>query len=174
MLCQDPRARRLGAVVLRGWNPTACPSSRDRGAFLTPRNGRAYTPALHTGSKRHGSFLVGQARDGHPQTSCWARGSEARPARRSGFRLEAPGPRWARAIVMRGVVVLGAAFASPGNADKATLESAFEDYAAGRLDDALKKLTEYVASNPGDDEVYAVLRNVDEAVKLRALAAGGD
>ena len=60
------------------------------------------------------------------------------------------------------------------HADGSQLKSALDDYAAGKLEDALKKLTEYVASNPGDDEVYGVLRSVDETVKLRALAAGGE
>ena len=59
-------------------------------------------------------------------------------------------------------------------ADGSQLKSALDDYAAGKLEDALKKLTDYVASNPGDDEVYGVLRSVDETVKLRALAAGGE
>src|SRR5207244_6878780 len=41
-------------------------------------------------------------------------------------------------------------------------------------EEALKKLTEYVASNPGDDEVYRVLRTWDEKVKLHALAKQGE
>lgn len=64
--------------------------------------------------------------------------------------------------------------APTARADGSQLKSALDDYAAGKLEDALKKLTEYVASNPGDDEVYGVLRSVDETVKLRALAAGGE
>lgn len=64
--------------------------------------------------------------------------------------------------------------APSARADGSQLKSALDDYAAGKLEDALKKLTEYVASNPGDDEVYGVLRSVDETVKLRALAAGGE
>src|SRR5262245_396468 len=88
--------------------------------------------------------------------------------------MKATGLRWVGAFVMGAAFAVGGAMAAPASADKAALESAFEDYAAGKYDDALKKLNEYVASNPGDDEVYAVLRNVSETVKLRALAAGGD
>ena len=42
------------------------------------------------------------------------------------------------------------------------------------MEDALKKLQEYCAANPGDDEVYRVLRAVDERVKIKALTAGGE
>ena len=64
--------------------------------------------------------------------------------------------------------------APTARADGSQLKAALDDYAAGKLEDALKKLQEYVAANPGDDEVYGVLRTVDESVKLRALAAGGE
>ena len=64
--------------------------------------------------------------------------------------------------------------APSAHADAGQLKAALDDYAAGKLEDALKKLQEYVATNPGDDEVYGVLRSVDETVKLRALAAGGE
>ncbi|MBL9086940.1 MAG: HEAT repeat domain-containing protein [Planctomycetia bacterium] len=89
--------------------------------------------------------------------------------------MKATGLRWMTGFVAGAALVVGAAVASPtASADGSALKSAFEDYAAGKLEDALKKLQEYVASNPGDDEVYAVLRDVDEQVKLRALSAGGD
>lgn len=89
--------------------------------------------------------------------------------------MKATGLRWMTGFVAGAALVVGAAVASPtASADGSALKSAFDDYAAGKLEDALKKLQEYVASNPGDDEVYAVLRDVDEQVKLRALSAGGD
>jgi HEAT repeat protein len=59
-------------------------------------------------------------------------------------------------------------------ADADQLRAAMDDYAAGRYEDALTKLREYVAGNPGDDEVYAVLRDTEERVKIRALAQGGE
>jgi CheY-like chemotaxis protein len=89
--------------------------------------------------------------------------------------MMATGRRWVGGFVVGAAFVLGSALATPtARADDADLKSAFDDYASGKYDDALKKLTDYVAKNPGDDEVYRVLRTVDETVKLRALAAGGD
>ena len=66
------------------------------------------------------------------------------------------------------------AAAPSARADEAALKAALDDYAAGKYEDALKKLQEYVATNPGSDEVYAVLRAADERVLLRALAQGGE
>lgn len=89
--------------------------------------------------------------------------------------MKATGLRWMTGFVAGAALVVSAAVATPtASADGAALRSAFDDYASGKLEDALKKLQEYVASNPGDDEVYAVLREVDEQVKLRALSAGGE
>jgi HEAT repeat protein len=73
------------------------------------------------------------------------------------------------------VLALGAlASAPPASADAEQLRAAFDDYAAGRHEEALTKLREYVQTNPGNDEVYAVLKQVDERVKIRALAQGGE
>ncbi|MCC7139745.1 MAG: hypothetical protein IT460_15085 [Planctomycetes bacterium] len=89
--------------------------------------------------------------------------------------MKATGLRWMGGIVASAALVVGSALWAPtASADEAALRAAFDDYAAGKYDDALKKLTEYVAANPGEDEVYSVLRGVDEAVKVRALAQGGD
>lgn len=89
--------------------------------------------------------------------------------------MKATGLRWLTGFVAGAALVAGAVFASSSAAaDGSALRSALDDYAAGNLEDALKKLQEYVAGNPGDDEVYAVLRDVDDRVKLRALASGGD
>lgn len=54
------------------------------------------------------------------------------------------------------------------------LTAALEDYAAGRYEEALVKLREYVASNPGEEEIYAVLRDADEKLLLRVLAREGE
>lgn len=59
-------------------------------------------------------------------------------------------------------------------AEGQTLQDAIQAYKEDRFDDALAKLREYVASNPGDEEVYALLREVDERVLLKAMAKQGD
>lgn len=89
--------------------------------------------------------------------------------------MKATGLRIVTGIAAGVALVAGALFMSPpAHADEAGLKAAFDDYAAGRMEDALKKLQEYVAANPGDDEVYRVLRVVDERVKIKALTAGGE
>ena len=89
--------------------------------------------------------------------------------------MKATGLRFVTRLAAGVALVVGAIVAAPSaRADGAALKSALDDYAAGKYEDALKKLQEYVASNPGDDEVYAVLRTVDEKVKLAALARGGE
>ena len=89
--------------------------------------------------------------------------------------MKATGLRRVMGFVACAALISSALIAAPrASADEADLKSAFDDYAAGRYEDALKKLQTYVASNPGDDEVYRVLRQVDERVKLKALAAGGE
>lgn len=71
--------------------------------------------------------------------------------------------------------LLGAvSFASPAHADGQALQDALQAYKEDRFEDALAKLREYVAGNPGDEEVYALLRTVDEKVLLRALAQQGE
>jgi HEAT repeat protein len=72
--------------------------------------------------------------------------------------------------------LVGAAAIAPrtARADEAALKSALDDYAAGKWEDALKKLRDYVATNPGDDEVYRVLREVDDRLKVRILAQQGE
>ena len=54
------------------------------------------------------------------------------------------------------------------------LKSALDDYAAGRYEDALKKLREYVASNPEDEEIFAVLRDADEKLLIEILTQQGE
>src|SRR5688572_19826723 len=73
-------------------------------------------------------------------------------------------------------LALVGAFSSPraASADEAALKEAVQAYKENRFDDALVKLREYVASNPGDDEVYALLREVDEKVLLKALSQGNE
>jgi HEAT repeat protein len=90
--------------------------------------------------------------------------------------MKATGLRIAVGIVASVALVGGglAGLRTAVAADDAKLKSAFDDYAAGRDEDALKKLQEYVAENPGDDEVYRVLRTVDERLKVRALAKQGE
>jgi len=89
--------------------------------------------------------------------------------------MKATGLRIVTGIAACIALVAGSFLVSPrAYADEAGLKAAFDDYAAGRMEDALKKLQEYVAANPGDDEVYRVLRVVDERVKLKVLTAGGE
>jgi HEAT repeat protein len=89
--------------------------------------------------------------------------------------MKATGLRFVTRLAAGAALVVGAIIAAPlARADGQQLKSALDDYAAGRYEDALKKLQEYVASNPGDDEVYGVLKTVDERVKLAALARGGE
>ena len=93
--------------------------------------------------------------------------------------MRATGLRRVTGLVGSAALVAGCLLTTPfgarsAHADEGALKAAFDDYAAGKYEDALKKLQEYVQSNPGDEEVYNVLRNVDERVKLRALVAGGD
>ena len=54
-------------------------------------------------------------------------------------------------VVAAAMGVAGVVAPRVASADAEQLRSALEDYAAGRDADALKKLQEYVASNPGDD-----------------------
>lgn len=79
-------------------------------------------------------------------------------------------------LVLLGFAVLlgGILGPAPAVADEGGLTAALEDYAAGRYEAALEKLRIYVASNPGDDDVYAILRDADEKVLLRALARQGE
>ncbi len=65
-------------------------------------------------------------------------------------------------------------FPAPATAGPEDLRSALSDYAAGKYDEALQKLRDYVASNPEDSEVYDVLRDVEQRVLLRGLARGGE
>jgi HEAT repeat protein len=89
--------------------------------------------------------------------------------------MKATGLRSVIGFAAGALLVAGSLISSPAAyADDAALKAAFDDYSAGRYEDALKKLQDYVATNPGDDEVYRVLRQVDEKVMLRALARGGD
>ena len=89
--------------------------------------------------------------------------------------MKATGLRFVSRVAAGAALVVGAVLAAPSaRADGAQLKSALDDYAAGKYEDALKKLQEYVASNPGDDEVYGILKTVDERVKLAALARGGE
>ena len=85
-------------------------------------------------------------------------------------------PRLRAGLVLLGIVVLlgGILGSAPAMAEGEDLTAALEDYAAGRYEAALEKLRTYVASNPGDDEVYAILRDVDEKVLLRVLAKQGE
>ena len=54
------------------------------------------------------------------------------------------------------------------------LRSALDDYAAGRADQALEKLRAYVAGNPEQEEVYSVIRDVEQSLLLNAMAKGGE
>ncbi len=76
------------------------------------------------------------------------------------------------AVLLAASLVLapaGAAFA-----DGDLLKDALTDYGAGRYEDALAKLQEYVAGNPEGEEVFAIIRAAENRVLLRALAQGGD
>ncbi len=89
--------------------------------------------------------------------------------------MKATGLRFVIGIAAGALLVAGAVASSPSAyADEAALKAALDDYAAGRYEDGLKKLTDYVATNPGDDEVYRVLRDTQDKVLLRTLAQGGD
>lgn len=89
--------------------------------------------------------------------------------------MKATGLRIVIGIAVGALLAAGTLASSPSAyADEAALKAALDDYSAGRYEDALKKLTDYVATTPGDDEVYNVLRTAQEKVLLRALAQGGD
>jgi HEAT repeat protein len=89
--------------------------------------------------------------------------------------MKATGLRFVVGFAAGALLVAGSLLSSPtAYADEAALKAAFDDYAAGRYEDALKKLQDYVASNPGDEEVYRVVHAVEDRVLLRALARGGD
>ena len=89
--------------------------------------------------------------------------------------MKATGLRFfSRSVAVAALAAAAFVSAPSASADEAALKSALDDYAAGRYEDALKKLHDYVAANPGDDEVYRVLKVTDERVKLKALAAGGE
>lgn len=79
-------------------------------------------------------------------------------------------------LALTSVAALVGAFSSarPAQADGAALEQAIQAYKEDRFEDALAKLREYVASNPGDEEVYALLRAVDEKVLLKGMAQQGE
>ncbi len=89
--------------------------------------------------------------------------------------MKAPRLRAGLVLLVIGAFVLGA-FVAPtaALAGEAELKAALDDYAAGRYEDALTKLREYVAANPGEEEVYMVLRDADEKVLLRVLAKQGE
>jgi hypothetical protein len=75
------------------------------------------------------------------------------------------------------VVGLAAVFAwasAAARADEALLKEALEAYEAGNYEEGLTKLREYVQSDPGNEEVYAVLRTWDEQNLLRVLAQQGE
>ena len=63
---------------------------------------------------------------------------------------------------------------APANADGSELQAALDDYATGKNEEALTKLRAYVQSNPSADEVYGILRDVEESLLLNAMAKGGD
>lgn len=79
-------------------------------------------------------------------------------------------------LALTSVATLAGAFTSarPALADGETLKEAIQAYKEDRYEDALAKLREYVAGNPQDEEVYALLREVDERVLLKAMAKQGD
>lgn len=54
------------------------------------------------------------------------------------------------------------------------LRAALDDYAAGRADEALDKLRAYVAGNPEQEEVYNIIRDVEQSLLLNAMAKGGE
>lgn len=85
-------------------------------------------------------------------------------------------PRLRVGLVLLGIAALlgGVLGPTPAVAAEEDLDAALADYAAGRYEMALEKLRAYVASEPGSDEVYAVLRDADEKVLLRVLARQGD
>jgi CheY-like chemotaxis protein len=59
-------------------------------------------------------------------------------------------------------------------AEGEALKDAVQAYKENRYADALAKLQEYVAANPSDEEVYALLRDVDEKVLIQALSQRGE
>ncbi len=61
------------------------------------------------------------------------------------------------------------AFAGPED-----LKDALHEYSKGNYAEALPKLRAYVESNPDDSEVYAILRETENRVLIRALAQGGE
>ncbi len=89
--------------------------------------------------------------------------------------MRAPRLRAGLVLFVGVAVLLGTLLGpAPAVAQEEDLQAALDDYAAGRYEEALEKLRTYVATNPGNDEVYAVLRDADEQVLLRALAKEGE
>ncbi len=70
---------------------------------------------------------------------------------------------------------VGALSSSPAAfAEGEALKDAVQAYKEDRFEDALAKLQEYCAANPGDEEIYALLRDVDEKVLIKALSQRGE
>lgn len=89
--------------------------------------------------------------------------------------MKAPRLRAGLVLFVGVAAVLGSTFGlRVAVADEQDLETALSDYAAGRNEEALAKLREYVEGNPGDEEVLAVLRRADERVLLRVLSMGNE
>jgi HEAT repeat protein len=72
------------------------------------------------------------------------------------------------------MVVVSACFIGNVRADEAALKAAETAAAAGDYATAVTKMREYIASNPGDSDVYAALQSWEDKVVLRTLAQGGE
>ena len=72
------------------------------------------------------------------------------------------------------MVVVSACFIGNVHADEAALKAAETAAAAGDYATAVTKMREYIASNPGDSDVYAALQSWEDKVILRTLAQGGE
>lgn len=77
-------------------------------------------------------------------------------------------------LALASVTALAGASGSMAYADGQALTDAVQAYKENRFEDALAKLQEYCAANPTDEEVYALLREVDEKVLVKALAQRGE
>jgi HEAT repeat protein len=79
-------------------------------------------------------------------------------------------------LAFAGAAAFSGALSSPrtASAEGESLKDAVQAYKENRFEEALAKLQEYVAANPSDEEVYALLREVDEKVLIKALSQRGE
>src|SRR5688500_8705744 len=151
-----------------------CGDSRGRRSFLTPYFWADYTPASHGPASAGTASFCRQAEAGGALPAGGTSSFRDRPLK-GGPLMKASRLR-ALFLAATAAFALAGAFVAPraAAADEAALKDAMQAYRENRFDDALVKLREYIAGNPADDEVYALLRDVEERVLLKALSQGDE